>query len=328
MTNTSVKSGELITPEYIRKNMECQEQEDGGERHVYRDSKGEVVSVVYRLYPGVTLIQKNVNRTGFPTNWREKPEQGIVIEHCWKGRMECQKEELHMQTIPGELFVFRTEYLSRMQQYPLDYFASLAISINFDELTSEFTEYLKALGCNMQSLIEKYRLDVMFFYKFRKSVQMVKIFEDIHKAPSVMRMSYYKLKLFELLVQLNVYEVEKDVYDDPKRSRFLENLAKSTRQYLLEHPYERITIEALAEMFMVSPSYLKYGFRSVYGISIKQFDREHKMQLAAQMLRETDWNIVDIARRFDYINASKFSAGFRNVHGMNPREYRKHHHAT
>lgn len=51
-----------LTPEYIRTHIEIYPLEDGGVKHLYRDTEGSVESVSYELYPGVHLIFKEVHR--------------------------------------------------------------------------------------------------------------------------------------------------------------------------------------------------------------------------------------------------------------------------
>ena len=79
-----------LTPEDVHRDFKSHELEDGGIFHTYRDDAGTVSSAVYHLYPGITLIRKDVDRPSFLANWRYRPERGLVIEHCWEGRLECQ----------------------------------------------------------------------------------------------------------------------------------------------------------------------------------------------------------------------------------------------
>ena len=63
--------------------------------------------------------------------------------------------------------------------------------------------------------------------------------------------------------------------------------------------------------------------KAVYGVSVYAYARTQKMHAAARMLRTGDEPIQEIAGRFGYDNASKFSEAFRGVMGVTPSEYRK-----
>lgn len=85
----------------------------------------------------------------------------------------------------------------------------------------------------------------------------------------------------------------------------------------------RITIEELSRRFLMNPSTMKSVFKAVYGRSIAAHVREHRMERAAQLLRETDESMGAIAAAVGYESASKFSAEFRRAYGRLPTEYRK-----
>ena len=98
---------------------------------------------------------------------------------------------------------------------------------------------------------------------------------------------------------------------------------REVHDYLVEHMDERITIDELAKKFLINPTTLKEGFKSLYGMSIAAHVKEHRMKKAAFMLEETDESIGNIARAVGYESQSKFSTAFKEEYGMLPLEYRK-----
>ena len=52
------------------------------------------------------------------------------------------------------------------------------------------------------------------------------------------------------------------------------------------------------------------------------FQKEYKIQMAAQLLLTTQLSISEIAGKIGYSNPNKFSSAFRSIIGMSPREYR------
>lgn len=94
---------------------------------------------------------------------------------------------------------------------------------------------------------------------------------------------------------------------------------------LTEDLASRRTIEELSRRFLMNPSTMKAVFKAVYGRSIAAHVKEHRMERAAQLLRETDGSMRVIAAQVGYESASKFSAEFRKAYGQLPTEYRKTH---
>lgn len=100
-------------------------------------------------------------------------------------------------------------------------------------------------------------------------------------------------------------------------------LAKHTEQYLLNNLGRHVTLEELTEEFGVSGTTLKKHFREDHGMSLYAWFKAQRMQAAAKALRSSRDSILKIAGDYGYENASKFSAAFRDVYGISPREYRK-----
>lgn len=92
---------------------------------------------------------------------------------------------------------------------------------------------------------------------------------------------------------------------------------------LLLHMDERITIEELSKEYLINPTTLKSAFKSVYGTSIAAHIKEHRMEQAAKMLKETNKTIAEIAQAVGYDSQSKFTAAFKTYFKVLPREYRK-----
>lgn len=92
---------------------------------------------------------------------------------------------------------------------------------------------------------------------------------------------------------------------------------------LTENLDRRFTIEELSKRFLINPSSLKETFKAVYGKSLAAHIKEHRMELASGLLRETDMSIAEIAERVGYENQSKFSAEFKKTVGKLPTEYRR-----
>ncbi len=100
-------------------------------------------------------------------------------------------------------------------------------------------------------------------------------------------------------------------------------LVKHTEQYLLNNLGRHVTLEELTEQFGVSGTTLKKHFREDHGMSLYAWFKSQRMQAAANALKNSHDSILKIAGDYGYENASKFSAAFRDVFGVSPREYRK-----
>ena len=72
----------------------------------------------------------------------------------------------------------------------------------------------------------------------------------------------------------------------------------------------------------MNPTTLKTLFKSVYGTSLAAHIKEHRMEQAVKLLRETSLSIAEIAGRVGYDSQSRFTAAFKAYWGKLPRDCR------
>ncbi|MDR2657618.1 MAG: AraC family transcriptional regulator [Oscillospiraceae bacterium] len=87
--------------------------------------------------------------------------------------------------------------------------------------------------------------------------------------------------------------------------------------------YEAITIDQLARLACMSPSKLKYSFRTAFGSTVYRYIMETRAKHAERLLVETDLPVARIAERVGYKKAGAFAAAFHKCVGKLPREARR-----
>lgn len=97
------------------------------------------------------------------------------------------------------------------------------------------------------------------------------------------------------------------------------------KEYIYSHIKERITIEDLADEVGVSASYLSRLFKKETGVSVSTYIREQKIDIAKNLLRFSDYSMIDIANRLSFSSQSHFIQQFREIVGMTPKKYRDMH---
>ena len=102
-------------------------------------------------------------------------------------------------------------------------------------------------------------------------------------------------------------------------------LIHEVHEYLVAHLDEKITIDELSRQFHVNATTLKAVFKSVYGNSLASHIKEHRMELASELLSDTGLSIAEVARNVGYDSQSKFTAAFKSQYGVLPKEFRRMH---
>ena len=94
------------------------------------------------------------------------------------------------------------------------------------------------------------------------------------------------------------------------------------KENIYSHIKERITIEDLADELGVSSGYLSRLFKKETGVSVSAYIRSQKIDMAKNLLRFSDYSMIDIANRLSFSSQSHFIQQFREVVGMTPKKYR------
>jgi AraC-like DNA-binding protein len=100
---------------------------------------------------------------------------------------------------------------------------------------------------------------------------------------------------------------------------------RKVHDYLVEHLSERVTIEELSRMFHINATTLKEAFKTEYGTSLAAHIKEHRMEKAATLLRESGMSVAEIAKIVGFESRSRFTTAFRERYGVLPSEYRSSH---
>ncbi len=92
--------------------------------------------------------------------------------------------------------------------------------------------------------------------------------------------------------------------------------------YIYDNLQRQITIAELAEREGLSEGYFSRLFIKEIGQSVTQFVNEAKIKTAQNMLRYSDYSLMDITISLGFSSQSAFSVVFKKFSGMTPKKYR------
>lgn len=90
-----------------------------------------------------------------------------------------------------------------------------------------------------------------------------------------------------------------------------------------ENLEEEITVEVLSKIAGMKPAHLERRIRRIFKMSVGQFVRKVRIDLAARLLRDTDLGIAEIALRCGYSEQSSLTRQFKSAVGCPPGEFRR-----
>ncbi len=268
------------------------------------------------LYPGIELWYVELKRDCLSP---EHSAQGQImrIDYCKSGQAAWKmKDGSRICLHPGDFSLYRMDARAESVTFPAGEYSGLVIWIDLRETAADPPELLKQAGA--ETLPERLCRDNSASF-FPGNEQTEGIFSGFYHQPEDLLLPYQKLKVLELLL----YLYETALTRQEQMSAGQVKVVREIHDQLIREIGKRITIEELSRQYLINPTTLKTTFKAVYGTSIAAHMKEHRMKIAAQMLRETNSSISEIAQAVGYDSQSKFTEAFKAFFHVLPRDYKK-----
>jgi AraC family transcriptional regulator len=98
---------------------------------------------------------------------------------------------------------------------------------------------------------------------------------------------------------------------------------KQVLEYIQTHLSEDIALEDLAKAAGISQFYFARLFKQSMRITPHQYVIRQRIELAKQLLKQTDYNVTDVALLCGFAHPSHLSRHFQRLVGISPRAFRK-----
>src|SRR5579859_1379363 len=85
------------------------------------------------------------------------------------------------------------------------------------------------------------------------------------------------------------------------------------------------SVRELASLVNLSSSRLGHLFKHQMGIDLSHFLANERLEKAAELLRQTELSVKEIAGRVGYHHSSSLDRGFQNKFGVPPAHFRRKH---
>ncbi|MDR1021102.1 MAG: response regulator transcription factor [Synergistaceae bacterium] len=95
--------------------------------------------------------------------------------------------------------------------------------------------------------------------------------------------------------------------------------------FIGDHYKENIRLKFIADRVNLSSYYFSRLFKKEVGVNLSQYILHKRLEIAKQMLEETDQSIVDISASVGFQEHNYFGKIFKRFTGATPSEYRKKH---
>ena len=274
------------------------------------------------LFSGIELsfLRLETDKINFH---HEALDYKLEINYCRSGRISWQLANGNFIYLgPGDFSIHTMKACAEsVMTLPNGEYDGLIICIDLIELSKNSPELLSKTNITGEFLYNKFCSDEIFS-SFLGNSKTENIFSGFYEKNESLKESYYKIKTLELLLYLSEMNITGKNKLSEYKSEQVE-LIRSIHEQLISNLDKRFTIEDLSKQYLINTTTLKTMFKAVYGTSIANHVKRHRLERAAELLTDTQDSISDIAFQVGYDSQSKFSSSFKQKYHMLPSEYRK-----
>ncbi|MDO4296794.1 MAG: AraC family transcriptional regulator [bacterium] len=133
-----------------------------------------------------------------------------------------------------------------------------------------------------------------------------------------------KMYLYELLIFAGRYGAM-NLYEDmiPPEENSTEQAIQRSAAYICQNYDKNITLDDMAKMVHMSPTYFSRKFKKVTGLGFKEYLNQIRIREASLLLLKSNASVTEIACRCGFNDGNYFGDAFRKAKGMSPGQYRK-----
>lgn len=275
---------------------------------------------LFSLAPGVILSFNRIYTHVWPLAQTETANI-LLLNFCLNGRCEVDLDNGQFAFLSQGIMALGTQQVTEPYRYPSSVYEGVELFLDLDTLEQEpYCLFLEA-GIDLATLIRRFQA-AQKLYLAQAPAAIQGILSELWALRDTEDIWRMKLGSARLLLEL-----ERQPYVPHPRIQYFTlsqvAIAKEVHSILLSDLSQNHTARELAERFQIGETSLKNYFRGVFGENLSVWLRKARMRRAAELLRDTELRVAEIAAQVGYENQSKFAAVFARQFGCSPLEYRR-----
>lgn len=279
-------------------------------------------SETVELYSGINLKYVDL-KSDFISARHSTDDRIMQINYCKSGKIAWEmRNGNRIYLNSGDFSLHKMNMCTESAvTFPTGRYSGLTVYIDLQKAAENPPELLKGTNIFNEILPNKFcQNDTVSFLAGNEQTES--IFSGFYNQTDGLTLPYQKIKVLELLLYLHGIEFTQQKQPTAYQSEQVE-IIREIHDRLIKEIGKRTTIEELSKQYLINPTTLKNEFKAVYGTSIAAHIKEHRMKTAAEMLRDSDMSIAEIAQAVGYDSQSKFTQAFKAFFQVLPKEYKR-----
>ncbi|MEP3372535.1 MAG: AraC family transcriptional regulator [Maribacter dokdonensis] len=238
---------------------------------------------------------------------------------------EGQVKQTEIKHLESAIFSCNSKYgnvLTLKAKEPVCFFS---LEINRKLFEEKIESFLPEMNEDLEGLFRDVNGINLFFHKAHYSLDIAKCIEEINQTEDqgFTKSVFIEGKCYEILAH-HLRQYVDDASPSEKRTILrqstvvkIENAANIIDESLDQAP----DVLTLSKKVGLNQNTLQNGFQSLFGLSVKEYSQNKRMEKARQLMENTNLNITEITYRIGINSRSYFSKLFKERYSMSPKQY-------
>ncbi|MDF2884992.1 MAG: hypothetical protein K0R54_5563 [Clostridiaceae bacterium] len=110
-------------------------------------------------------------------------------------------------------------------------------------------------------------------------------------------------------------------YMQERKKNYTNNTINHVKKFINEHLEEKLSLNEIASIYSISPSYLSALFKKYCNIGFSEYITQMKINRAKELLLKENYKVYEVSDMLGFESAFYFSKVFKKVTGYSPKEY-------
>jgi len=222
----------------------------------------------------------------------------------------------------GDMVLLAPSVLHKSIYYKGDASKRIVIDFMFPFNNPETKEAYDTILAPFYQDVPIMRFDFDDRKKLSDILNKIYVFADTHNYYDNPADEFHIHTLFQEFLY-TLYELSpRNIYSDDQTYTSIEHKIYEIASYIHNNYDKDLSLESLAQMYYLSPSYLSREFKSITHFNLLNYIQLTRIKNAQYKLSSTNDKISAIAESCGFTSFSQFNRVFNKISGASPREYR------
>tara|TARA_R110002051_G_scaffold16926_1_gene50343 strand:- start:12839 stop:13885 length:1047 start_codon:yes stop_codon:yes gene_type:complete len=238
---------------------------------------------------------------------------------------EGQEKQTEIKHLESAIFSCNSKYANVLTLKANEPICFFNLEINRKLFEEKIESFLPEMNEDLEGLFRDVNGINLFFHKDHYSLDIAKCIEEINESEDsgFTKSVFIEGKCYEVLAH-HLRQYVDDSSPDEKRTILRQSTVVKIEEAanIIDDTLEQATsILNLSKKVGLNQNTLQNGFQSLFGLSVKEYTQNKRMELARHLMENTALNITEITYRIGINSRSYFSKLFKERYAMTPKQY-------